>query len=542
MSEKLDIHDESLLQTLLKENTALRRKLRAVGVEDLSVSTDATAFGSYTYEELEDSLKVSGVMLAEGVWNGVLYSYPDIETMYRNYEKYLGNMSMVTEHGRDDDYEYKTVGTHTRVELNPRLRAIEYEAVIDDDTAIQDIKEGRFRATSMKLAMKKIKDGYLDRGTEFRPIDNSLTANPACNVCQMFSIEQMSQMREDGGKALLFYGVFENTDVCEIGDGSTTLAEDAKSKAKARCGKYPISFKEGKGHLTKPKEYSHVPDGQFADPCNYKYPITKEYVMAAWGYVNKDENKSKGGYTDSEWSHIKSKVKAAMKRHGHKVAENTEETEENRQKRCKFCGTLSESIDEHYGECKVYKDTLSKALNAWVQKHGYPYPFYPESDGNSTEDNSDEDMTQEGDETMANNDNETQTQETETEPTETSQPIESASTDQTQVEENQPSGQPSQTTEPQDETQPTTKPTQATVVTTEPSQTTQPAAESVKPTQTAQPAQTTVVTQPVVTQPTQPTQQPVVFKRDDYKGKPGAILDLASRALILSEKGKREVD
>ena len=94
--------------------------------------------------------------------------------------------------------------------------------------------------------------------------------------------------------------------------------EKKREAAKERCGKYPISLKED-GHLTKPEEYENVPEDQFADPCNFKYPIDAEHVMGAWAYISKDENRTKGGYSEKEWAWMKNRVKNAMEAEGHEV-------------------------------------------------------------------------------------------------------------------------------------------------------------------------------------------------------------------------------
>jgi len=78
------------------------------------------------------------------------------------------------------------------------------------------------------------------------------------------------------------------------------------------------------GHKSKPKEYVHIPDDQFADPANFKYPLDEEHVQAAWNYLHVDKNREAGGYSEAEWSEMKGKAKAAMKKFGHEVAEEQE--------------------------------------------------------------------------------------------------------------------------------------------------------------------------------------------------------------------------
>ncbi len=88
-------------------------------------------------------------------------------------------------------------------------------------------------------------------------------------------------------------------------------------------GKTPFAAiaEKDEGHKTKPAKYKHIPDNEFADPVNFKYPIDREHVVAAWSYINKPENQKKGGYSDAEWALMKKRVKAAMKKYGHEVAD-----------------------------------------------------------------------------------------------------------------------------------------------------------------------------------------------------------------------------
>lgn len=51
-----------------------------------------------------------------------------------------------------------------------------------------------------------------------------------------------------------------------------------------------------------------------------RYPIDEEHVKAAWSYINQEKNASQ--YTSEQLSSIKSKIKKAMKKHGHDVADN----------------------------------------------------------------------------------------------------------------------------------------------------------------------------------------------------------------------------
>ena len=67
--------------------------------------------------------------------------------------------------------------------------------------------------------------------------------------------------------------------------------EELEKAREARSRRYGIRPRED-GHLTKPSEYADIPDSDFADPVNYRYPITPQYVMAAYRYFAKAENQA----------------------------------------------------------------------------------------------------------------------------------------------------------------------------------------------------------------------------------------------------------
>jgi len=109
--------------------------------------------------------------------------------------------------------------------------------------------------------------------------------------------------------------------------------EEKRQAAKDRCGKYPVSFKEGKGNLTKPQEYENVDEDDFADPCNFKYPmVPDDRLVNAWQRLGDEGNRTAGGYSESEWSWMKNRVKKRMEAKGHEVkADALREIERSRQ-------------------------------------------------------------------------------------------------------------------------------------------------------------------------------------------------------------------
>ena len=56
-------------------------------------------------------------------------------------------------------------------------------------------------------------------------------------------------------------------------------------------------------------------------PGQKRYPIDAGHVQAAWSYINQKDNQS--GYTPEQLSSIMGKIKAAMKKHGHDVSDDS---------------------------------------------------------------------------------------------------------------------------------------------------------------------------------------------------------------------------
>lgn len=163
--------------------------------------------------------------------------------------------------------------------------------------------------------------------------------------------------------------------------------EDPDKKAqRARAAKYGIGIKDG-GNVTKPGEFSDLSDDQFADPVNYRYPIDAEHVMAAWAYINKPENRAKGGYTEEEWSKMQNKVKAAMKKFGHDVGDGKEQQSPAPEQ---VCGNCSHFIE---GKCDV--DGAEKAAGDECDKEQFTPKEEPPDE---PEENEKPEETEEGEE------------------------------------------------------------------------------------------------------------------------------------------------
>ena len=106
----------------------------------------------------------------------------------------------------------------------------------------------------------------------------------------------------------------------------TAEADDqdtAKKAQEARSHKYHIAVKEG-GNVTKPSKWSSVPDSEWGDPVNYRYPMPDkthaDNAASRWGDAS---NRSQ--YTSEEQSIIGGRIK---RRQAHFGSDTSDEKEE----------------------------------------------------------------------------------------------------------------------------------------------------------------------------------------------------------------------
>jgi len=89
-------------------------------------------------------------------------------------------------------------------------------------------------------------------------------------------------------------------------------ADQASAEKQAqveRSQKYGIGIKAKNSSVTKPSEYADVPEDQFGDPVNFRYPLDKAHVQAALSYFNQPDNRS--DYSAEEQAKIMAKIVSA---------------------------------------------------------------------------------------------------------------------------------------------------------------------------------------------------------------------------------------
>ena len=182
--------EKSIIEELLAENVQLRKKLSEI--------TELSGFTSHIHIlEEKPQLKISGVLIAEGVWKGVKY---DFEEMCKALDKFQG-LPIKVMHGHSEEFGDRNVGKVIKVAKDPILRAIVFEGVITDDRAAELVKDGTFNAISIKGAFKEISNDVPPVGRDYTPMEASLTGSPACDNCYIFNVEELSKSLKESNKA-----------------------------------------------------------------------------------------------------------------------------------------------------------------------------------------------------------------------------------------------------------------------------------------------------------------------------------------------------
>jgi len=199
---------QSLISELILENAYLRsnrnKDTPTIGVLEIETLSDLTVV-----EELKGKLRISGILLAEGIWNGVLYTKDEIKKMYNRFKDKLSKLKIIAEHEKLPEFKNKKLGGHIGVEWSDTLGAILYSGEITDPKAINLVKNGQFKGTSMKLKIKREADGMLIKGVDLEPMDNSLTSSPACQPALIVSKEEMN--KEGNSIIHNFYGIVKES-------------------------------------------------------------------------------------------------------------------------------------------------------------------------------------------------------------------------------------------------------------------------------------------------------------------------------------------
>lgn len=189
--------------------------------------------------------------------------------------------------------------------------AIEYVARVNDQKILDLIKNRAIKHCSVEFEWKSLEhvNGVAPKGINFTGLSllkNFAPGDPFSTVELVEVWEGIAKQLKEAKNARRRGNPGSST-AKEQGNNDDGEQEKLRQAQKERAEKYGISPKEG-GHLTKPSEYEDVPEDQFADPVNYRYPVTEKYVKGALTYFNQSENRDAGGYTHEEAVNIMAKI------------------------------------------------------------------------------------------------------------------------------------------------------------------------------------------------------------------------------------------
>lgn len=127
-------------------------------------------------------LKIKGIALREGTWNGLFYPR---EELRKSYKDLIGKPLMIDHSSSVRDL----VGKVTNAWFNEALNAIEFEAEIIDEEIAKKVIEGLVKGVSVGVVVDRVKEGnhLVARNFEFKEL--SIVLVPACPDAKITDIE-----------------------------------------------------------------------------------------------------------------------------------------------------------------------------------------------------------------------------------------------------------------------------------------------------------------------------------------------------------------
>lgn len=253
---------QNIMLELVKENTQLRKLLF-----DKSESV-----GSKIYILSENPLRIRGILIAEGIWKGVYYDYAELTKALDKFD----NLKGMVMHGHSEKYKDRVIGKLEKVIKDDLLRAIKFEAIVTDEDAIKDIRDGKFDAVSIKVEFENVDFTKTPPyGKGLKPIEWSLTSTPACDTCLIFNAEELDKHIN----TLNMNITQSNNSVVMMNDQNTP--ELAKPKCPA-CGKEFEDLVKFDEHWMNEEHNKLVKDGE-------KYGEEKEKQDEKYGEYKEEE-------------------------------------------------------------------------------------------------------------------------------------------------------------------------------------------------------------------------------------------------------------
>lgn len=183
-------------------------------------------------QKLSNKTIIRGVLLAEGVWKGVPYSYEKIkesamqflsnEEIMVNGTKYVPSKGDV-DHRRTSKYKDKTVASLTKVIPNDMLKCLMFEAEVTDKDAIEDIANGSLNAVSPT--------GRFTIDGSYQPLGWALTGSPACHFSTIFNYD-LSMLDENTILDTTEDNLNNSADIVHIENNGDIIMSETKVESK----------------------------------------------------------------------------------------------------------------------------------------------------------------------------------------------------------------------------------------------------------------------------------------------------------------------
>lgn len=164
-------------------------------LEEVTRSKQSLAFYSNIDHDQSKPIKVTGIAIAEGDWNGIRYTASEIKAAAAS----LKGLPIRVEHSKTREFRSDSVGTVTDVEWDDTLRALKFAGTVIDQTARQLIVSGTFKAVSVQTFLDKVLEGGITIAKNLLFTELSLVEKPACLTCQIFHWESLSKKNKCTG-------------------------------------------------------------------------------------------------------------------------------------------------------------------------------------------------------------------------------------------------------------------------------------------------------------------------------------------------------
>ncbi len=175
------VESSNALESILTETLAQ--------LEEVTQSKQSLAFYSNIDHDQSKPIKVTGIAIAEGDWNGVRYTALEIKAAAAS----LKGLPIRVEHSKTREFRSDSVGTVTNAEWDDTLKALKFAGKITDPTARELIVSGTFKAVSVQTFLDKVLDQGIVMAKNLLFTELSLVEKPACLTCQIFHWESLSK-------------------------------------------------------------------------------------------------------------------------------------------------------------------------------------------------------------------------------------------------------------------------------------------------------------------------------------------------------------